>query len=104
MPYVPNPAHRLGIDGGKPLAERYAAVRALAIREIPVTDPERSVINSMVSEQSIDLMYSAIERAMKRKAPAEPSPQLRAEWDALSELARNYNSACIEIKDAQKFL
>src|SRR5262249_57794940 len=92
------------LEGAKPLAERYESARALAMREIPLDDPERAVVNSMVSEASIDLIYDAVGRAMKRKEPPPPDPATREAARELYQFQMDFNSAALEIKAAQPWL
>src|SRR5262249_13852807 len=102
---VPNPQYgRIGVDGARPLAVRFAELRARALKEIPENDIGRQALSLYVSEQNYDLLYEAIENSKRRRAPVEPSPQLRAEWDALDELIRNFNRACLQLRDSQKWL
>jgi len=100
---VPRPEFgHIGLNGGRPLAVRFEEIRARAAREIPVDDPDRGCINLMQSEASIDLIYEALERSAKRRAPPEPSKELRQAWNELSAMQRNYNQYVIRLKEAQQ--
>src|SRR5215469_18297681 len=99
---VPNPHYgRMGADGGRPLAVRFEEIRARAIREIPHDDVDRGCINLMQSEASIDMIFEAISRSAARRAPPEPSKELRQAWNDLSAMQRNYNQHVVRLKEAQ---
>jgi hypothetical protein len=101
---VPNPQYRVGLAGAASLAERYEVARAKAMREIPENDPERGVINSMISEASIDLMMDAIGRAIARKAPPEPSPMMTAAQSQWWNLVTVHNQLSHSIRTSQRWL
>jgi hypothetical protein len=75
---VPSPLNgRIGLAGGRPLAERYESAKAMAIREIPEGEPEREgVFSLMVSEQSIDVFFDLV-RQFKTRTAANDDPKLR---------------------------
>src|SRR5215472_7004109 len=100
---VPNPQFgRIGLDGGRPLAVRFQEIQARAAREIEPTSPDYSVVNLMMSEQSIDLIYEALERAAARRLLSGPSPELREAWNEVSRLTHQYNEMVRTLCEARK--
>jgi hypothetical protein len=111
MPHVhgkiPDPRHRTGLAGARPLSVRFAEARERATREISLSHPLRDCLNLMESEFNIDRIYEAIERYHDERsaaALAADDPMLRAARDAVYGLIKAWNTACAQIKTDQGWL
>jgi hypothetical protein len=101
---IPDPQRRTGLNGGRPLHVRFQEALQIAAREIPADDVGRQCLNLMESELNLDTIYSAIDASRQRRAPPEPTPELRAIWQEIYQLITEFNADAIKLKQLSRWL
>jgi hypothetical protein len=94
---VPRP--RLGLNGARPIAERWTE----AIDELHRIAPGVP-FGQPISEMNLDRLYDLISEHRKAKAPPPMDPQTREAASELYRLKMLFNGCSLEIKDSQKWL
>jgi hypothetical protein len=96
---VPNPARRTGLNGARPLAERWTEAIDQLHRVAPGTP-----FTEMISEHGLDRLYDLIAQKQIANAPPPPDPQTREAMHELYNLKIAFNSCALEMKGNQRWL
>jgi hypothetical protein len=99
---VPDPRRRTGFV--PPLSVRWAETVERIRTELPPSHPLQSGGNTMQNEIALDDLQDAFYAAKAALAPATPNPETRAAAQEYYDMRRAWNSACLEIKNAQGWL
>jgi len=94
-PYRP----RIGLNGARPIAERWQEAVDLLARVAPDTP-----FLAQISEHNLDALHDLIAEKQKAKAPPQPDAATRDAMNELYEFEKQFNSCSLEIKAAQGWL
>jgi hypothetical protein len=83
---------------------RWAEAVERVQNEMPASHPLRSSCNGMMSELALDDLLDALEAAKAQLTPPPDTPERREAVREYYDMRRAWNSACIEIKNAQGWL
>jgi hypothetical protein len=108
MPGIPGRIHRprLGLEGARPIQQRWEEARQRVLREIPEGNPLRAAANLFMDELNIDAMHDAVTKYTDEKTlAAQPSdPRIEPAVDELRHLRTRYSTAWERLRKAQKLL
>jgi len=96
---IPNAARRTGLNGCRPLAERWAEGIDLLNRIAPDTG-----FNAMISEHNYDRLCDLIIEKQKAKAPPPLDAATREAAHEYFALQQQWNATALDIKNSQRFL
>jgi hypothetical protein len=96
---VPDARRRTGLNGARPLAERWQEGIDLLRRIAPETG-----FHEPISEFGLDRLFALIAQKQVEKAPPQPDSQTLAAAQEFWEFQRQWNSIALEIKQAQPWL
>jgi hypothetical protein len=99
-------APRIGIEGSRPLNQRFADALAEADRALRQDDERIGIFNLMCSEASIDLIRARIDEVTRKRDVAEaPNPIIaehcREAYNLINRENDGYAALVIKIRDAQ---